>query len=216
MKYVTGMVVGVIVALFMIAISPLYAQDLQTFANLLQIKQAAEELVVKRGKNLDGTRNDDLYFRVGWDPCTKTSRGEARTSIGDISAAQYIPVLPYAESKLEDGEWTEQDRKNCPPPPLKVDAHWLYPDRPVYVLEWDEINMTALRGSQTDYRVFPGEPCLYYNVKRADGRDTSYWMLAMEATVYLDGAPVQVSNIDGRLSAVCEQDTSVPITDIQF
>ena len=201
MKYLTGSLIGVTLTLFLIALSPLYAQGMTPFWQWPALMLAAEDMVIKRGMNLDGTPNTDIYIRQGWGACVRVSRREIKDTMIDLDTDQYVSLKDIAVSQLREGEWTATDRYNCPAQPLTVKPTWRG-SRPVYAMQWDALNHTGTRMEKTRYRAIDGT-CLRYNARR-DGEVSSYWMLAMDTTVYLDDAPVLVENVDTYLAAICE------------
>lgn len=203
MKYLAGGLIGAIVALFMLAISPLYAQGMTPFWQWPVLWSAAENYVVKRGEN------GKIYSRIGWGSCLVTEVGEVREFIQDMPTDRFIKARDYAEQRLEQDSLSDEDRANCPQQPLQVKPTWRG-SRPVYAMHWDALNHTGTRMEKTPYRAIDGA-CLRYNA-RTEGEVSNYWMLAMETTVYLDDAPVLVANVDTYLTAICEPE-DVPIED---
>ena len=201
MKYITGCLTGVTLALLLIALSPIYAQVSVPFWQWPALWAAAEGMVIKRGMNLDGTPNTDMYIRQGWGACVRVSRREVKDTMIDLDTDSYVSLKDLAVSQLQDGEWTATDRYNCPPQPLQVKPTWRG-SRPVYVMEWDTVNRMGTRMEKTRYRAIDGA-CLRFNAQTG-GEPSNYWMLAMDTTVYLDDAPVEVQNIGYYVAAICE------------
>lgn len=189
--------------------APLLAQSAVPFWQFPALWSASENVVIKRGADQDGTPNANIYIRKGWGSCIRVSRREVKDAMLYLDTDQYVNLRDFAAARLEDGEWTDEDRFNCPPPPLEVKPTWRG-SRPVYAMEWDYTNHTGTRMGKTRYRAIDGA-CLRYNA-RSNGELTNYWMLDPATTVYLDDAPVLVSNIEGHVAAICG-DAEVDITE---
>ena len=77
--------------------------------------QTAENLVIKRGIDVDGTINDKVYLRIGWGPCLAVSLHEFDELVAAAQTDRYINLRDYADANLNaDGEkWGENDSWNC-------------------------------------------------------------------------------------------------------
>ena len=82
------------------------------------LRSASENLVVKRGINIDGTVNDKIYLRIGWDEaCLGIHLDEWQTLVDALQQDRYINMRDYAEAAMSPDEWGPDDDHNCPDDP---------------------------------------------------------------------------------------------------
>lgn len=176
---------------------------------------ASENMVCKQGLNRDGSANDHVYCRVGWDECLAIEPAEISQFIASLATDRYTNVRDYADQQYST-DWDSNDGYNCPIAPLEVKPYWRG-SRPVYYrIQADGL---WIKGSKSPYRILSPSPsvatCEPYNAHQVDGDETSYWRLSPEAVVYDANGSYRADSIAEQLTTVCrEQD--IPVEDYRW
>lgn len=189
------------------------AQSPVPFYHWPALFDVTQNLVAKQGFDRDGTLNDKIYFRIGWGGCLAVYTNEWQGLIDATTNDRYINVSEYAVAQLDQTGWDADDWHNCPGAPLEVKPYY-WGSRPVYSMAYDEEAQQWRRGGKSGYRIRAGNPststCLRANARKSSGATSNYWMLALDAEMYIDEQTYRIGDIDGQYATICrEEDVSV-------